>query len=142
MSIRMNATLQITQWNGQQIAARTAAIVEAYGQALEQQLQEEIKTIQFDWPRETKRKNGQMVTSPRDIVDLGGFLRSQELQNTGQTSRRFVWNAPYASTIFSGYTTNRGTPVPGRDWMTPALRALPPARFFAQEWRRLAGGQP
>jgi hypothetical protein len=111
---------------------------------LDQQLKTEIKTVQFSWPRSTRRRNKTTVSSPRDIVDLGGFLRSQRRDRPSATELRFTWDAksdkgfPYAPLILTGYTTSRGTVVPGRNWIKPALAAQPLDRFFAAEWRKLA----
>lgn len=37
-----------------------------------------IKSPVWDWPRETLRRSGLTVRSPRDIVDTGKLLRSQQ----------------------------------------------------------------
>lgn len=143
MSVRISATLRITRWQGQRFIDRVPRILTAYGQALGTQLREEIQTDQFTWPRTTRRRNGRTVTSPRDIYDTGDFYRSQTLTSDGRNRLTFSWNptapngTPYARLIFTGYTTGRGTIVPGRDWMAPALANRPPARFFAEQWRAL-----
>lgn len=143
MSIRLNATLTVNRWEGQRFLARLPRILDVYGQALSTQLKEEINTAQFAWPRSTRRSRGQIVSSPRDIVDTGEFLRSQALASQAPLRVRFTWNPtsaggfPYARSVFTGYVTNRGTIVPGRDWMTPALVRQPPALFFAQQWSRV-----
>jgi hypothetical protein len=139
MAVRVQATYKLTGWNSTQLKLRVPAIMTAYGKVLDQQLKEEIKTVQFSWPRETKRKNRSVVGSPRDIVDLGGFLRSQRRDRPDATTLRFTWNAPYAPLILTGYTTRKGTVVPGRNWIKPALEAQPLDRFFAAEWRKLSG---
>ena len=145
MAVRVQATYKLTGWNSTQLKLRVPAIMTAYGKVLDQQLKEEIKTVQFSWPRETKRKNRSVVGSPRDIVDLGGFLRSQRRDRPDATTLRFTWDAksdrgfPYAPLILTGYTTRKGTVVPGRDWIKPALEAQPLDRFFAAEWRKLSG---
>lgn len=143
MSVRINATLRINRWEGARFIQRVPRVLAAYGQELNTQLREEITTAQFTWPRRTQRRNGLSVTSPRDIYDTGEFLRSQTLATSGRNRLTFTWNPqgdngfPYARLIFTGYTTNRGSLVPGRDWMTPALVNLPPQRFFAQQWAAL-----
>jgi hypothetical protein len=116
------------------------AFVTKYGAELDGALKESVKAVQYDWPagRITVRKNGQTVGSPRNIVDLGGLLRSQRRDRPSATELRFIWGTPYASAVLRGYTTNRGTVVPGRDWIKPALEAKPLDAFFAAEWRKLA----
>lgn len=144
MAVQVQATFKLTGWNAPQLRLRIPQILTTYGKVLDQQLKEEIKTVQFSWPRKTKRRNGQEVGSPRDIVDLGGFLRSQRRDRPSATELRFTWDAksdkgfPYAPLILTGYTTDKGTLVPGRNWIKPALQAVPLERYFADEWKKLA----
>ena len=140
----IRARYKLTGWNTNQLKARIPAILTKYGAALDQTLKAEIKAIKYVWPpgRVTRRRNGQTVTSPRDIVDLGGFLRSQERSRPSATELLFRWNAPYSKAILTGYTTTPrvgpGVVVPPRNWVRPALEALPLDRFFADEWKALA----
>lgn len=134
----ITARYRLTGWNTTQLKLRIPAILTAYGKVLDQQFKQEIKTVQFGWPRPTKRKNGQTVGNPRDIVDLGGFLRSQRRERLSATELRYTWNVPYASLILTGYTTSRGNVCPPRNWIEPALKAQPLERFFADQWKALA----
>ena len=138
MSVTIKATYKLTGWNATQLRLRIPAILTAYGTVIDRQFKEEIKQSQFPWPRATKRKNQTTVTSPRDIVDLGGFLRSQKRDRPSATQLRFIWSAPYAPLILNGYTTNRGSVVPPRNWIKPALEAVPLDQFFADQWKALA----
>ena len=139
MAVQVKASYKLTGWNATQLKLRIPAIMTAYGKVIDQELKQSIQTVQFSWPRETKRKNRSVVNSPRDIVDLGGFLRSQRRDRPDATTLRFTWNTPYSPLILNGYTTRKGTVVKGRDWIKPALEAQPLDRFFAAEWRKLAG---
>lgn len=145
MAVQVRASFKLTGWNANQLKLRVPQILTSYGKVLGDQLKEEIKTPQFNWPRATKRRNGQTVTSPRDIVDLGGLLRSQQRDRPSATQLRFSWEPKskdgfmYAGLILTGYTTSKGTLVPGRNWIKPALDKQPLDRFFAQQWRRLDG---
>lgn len=144
MAVQVKATFKLTGWNGTQLKLRVPAILTKYGSALDQQLKQEIQTVQFPWPRETRRKNKQLVSSPRDIVDLGGFLQSQRRDRPSATELRFTWDAKsskgfsYVPLILTGYTTSKGTVVPERNWIKPALTNLPLEPFFAAEWKNLA----
>lgn len=138
MAFSTVATWKLTKWTGSELIRRVPKILTDYGKVLDQQFKEEIKTVQFSWPRKTRRKNGSEVGSPRDIVDLGGFLRSQERERPSVTELRFRWNAPYAGLIYNGYTTNRGNVVPGRNWIKPALEKQPLDDYFRQRWAALA----
>lgn len=141
----IKATVSLKGWNAAQLKLRIPVILRRYGDVMDKQLKEEIQTVQFPWPRQTKRRNGTTVSSPRDIVDLGGFLRSQRRDYPSATQLVFTWNAksdkgfPYAGLILTGYTTSKGTVVPGRNWIKPALDKHPLDRFFIREWRKLSG---
>jgi hypothetical protein len=143
MAVQVKASFKLTGWNANQLKLRVPQILTEYGKVLGNQLKEEIQTQQFAWPRSTKRRNGQTVSSPRDIVDLGGLLRSQRRDRPSATQLRFMWEPKssngfmYAGLILTGYTTSKGTVVPGRNWIKPALDKQPLERFFAEQWRRL-----
>lgn len=132
------ATWKLTKWTGSELIRRVPKILTDYGKVLDQQFKEEIKEVRYNWPRTTKRKNGSEVASPRDIVDLGGFLRSQQRERPSITELRFSWNTPYANLIFNGYTTRRGLVAPPRNWIKPALEKHPLDSFFREQWARLA----
>ena len=142
----IRARLELKGWNATQLKLRIPTILRRYGDVLDTQLKEEIKTVQFPWPRQTRRRNGTTVGSPRDIVDLGTFLRSQRRDYPSGTQLVFSWNAKsdkgfmYAGSILTGYTTSRGTVVPGRNWIKPALDKHPLDAFFIREWRKLDRG--
>lgn len=143
MAVQVKASFKLTGWNANQLKLRVPQILTSYGKVLGDQLKEEIQTQQFAWPRSTKRRNGQTVSSPRDIVDLGGLLRSQRRDRPSATQLRFTWEPKssngfmYAGLILTGYTTSKGTVVPGRNWIKPALDKQPLEKFFAEQWRRL-----
>lgn len=134
----VTARYRLTGWNTTQLKLRIPVILTAYGKTIGDEFKEQIKTVRYPWPRTTERKNGATVGSPRDIVDLGGFLRSQRRERLSATELRFTWNVPYARLILTGYETKGGTFCPPRDWIRPALEAQPLDRFFAAQWRALA----
>ena len=88
----------------------------------------------YDWPNTTQRKNGSVVSSPRDIVDTGEFKRSQRTERLSPSVFQFVWDAQYAAYIYYGYRTLSGSQMPGRDWISPALTNL--AKQFESEVKR------
>lgn len=139
MAVQVKASFRLTGWNGNQLKLRVPQILTAYGSVLDKQLKEEIQTVQFSWPRDTKRRNGSIASSPRDIVDTRTFLRSQSRDRPTATQLRFTWSAPYAPLIFTGYTSSKGTVVPGRNWIKPALDKQPLQPFFARQWQQLSG---
>jgi hypothetical protein len=145
MAVQVRASFRLTGWNANQLKLRVPQILGTYQTVLDKQLKTEIKTPQFEWDFVTKRRNGTTVSTPRDIVDLGGFLRSQRRSFDGRTTITFTWDAKskggfaYAPLILTGYTTSKGTLVPGRNWIRPALENAPLDTYFADQWRKLSG---
>jgi hypothetical protein len=139
MAVQVRASFRLTGWNANQLKLRVPHILGTYQTVLDKQLKAEIQAPQFEWDRATRRRNGTTVTSPRDIVDLGGFLRSQRRSFDGRTTITFSWDVPYANLILQGYITKRkGTLVKDRNWIKPALEKAPLEPFFAAEWRKLS----
>jgi hypothetical protein len=139
----LKTTYQLKGWNTTQLKLRVPAILTTYGQVIGDEFKEQIRLVQFDWPNITYRKNGTIEGSPRDIVDLGGFIRSQRRTRPDATTLVFSWNVPYASLIFTGYTTynkrtGQSTQLPPRNWIAPALKAKPLDQFFAAYWQLYA----
>jgi len=156
----VQARLNLTQFRFEDTLRRLPQILTLYGRALDQQLKEEIKKPQFEWPGETRRYGVLVRTtnlkararvraaqgglpyvtvgSPRNIVDSGDFLRSQKRNRVNQTTIRFTWGdqkaVTYAGAIFQGIPEKN---YPARDWIKPALDALPIGLFFMREWARL-----
>jgi hypothetical protein len=142
----VKATYRLVGWNTSQLQARIPAVLGKYRDSIDREFKEQIKLVQFGWPGITYRKNGTIEGSPRDIVDMGGFLGSQRketISGIGRYELRFTWNVPYASLILTGYTTSnkrtgRTTTWPPRNWIEPALKAQPLDAFFAAQWRAMA----
>ena len=145
---------KIVSWNSAQLVEKARLVAFEYSKELSEELQAQIKTEQFAWPRKTKRRSGRVVDSPRDIKDTGEFLRSQRLRATDDGAK-ISWEVEYAYVILYGYKPNfndDGTPElddegyqkfdpgpgPGRDWITPALDALPFAPNFMRLWSRFS----
>jgi len=141
---QIRATAKLTGFSPQFITARVPIILRQYDAVIFPAFKTEISTAQFPWPRTTIRRNGQVVGSPRDIVDLGRLRASQQRVTLGAAglSLGYRWGGPqasYAPLVLTGYVTSRGSVVPGRDWILPALNRHPLDVFFAQQWRRLSG---
>lgn len=139
MTITVNATYKLSGWNSNQLKLRVADIMTAYGTAMDQQLKEEIETAQYSWPKATKRRNGSLAGTTRNIVDTGAFLRSQRRDRPDATTLRFTWGndgVSYAGYILTGVP---GKNYPERDWITRALTSLPLDAFFRQKWQSLSG---
>lgn len=135
-------------WDIAKLEKRVDQILENYGPLISFQLQEEISKDQFEYTNDagervvTRRKNRQVVGSPRDIVDTGQLLNSQTNPEVGGGVLTIQWRAPYSLAVLrGGYTveSQRGnyTAKP-RDWITPALREQPFKPYVLRQWRQLS----
>lgn len=146
-------SLRLVSWNADRLLRRVPQrILSDYGDLLGPQLQNEIASSQFYWPRFTRRKNGRRVApGKRDIVDTGEFINSQTDPKVGESDTgvnlTIAWTASYAKDIFYGleveFVTRDGgfysLDLPGRDWITPALQQLPFDQYFVQRWGEIEG---
>ena len=132
--------IDITAWNGPQLANRVERALINCRPVFDKQLKEEIQEPQFTWTgRLTKRKNGATVGSPRDIVDTGAFLRSQRAETRGSNKgNEIVFSWGNSQVNYAGYILDgTGPNYPGRDWIAKALEHQPFERVFAAEWAKL-----
>ena len=138
MTVVVRATWQLEGWTGDELRRRVPFIMTGYAAKVDLQLKEEIKLVQFPWPGKTYRRNGTIEGSPRDIVDTGAFLKSQNRRRDSPTQVTFTWGGTggvtYAGIILQG----KGPSYPARDWIRPALEKVPLDRYFRDEWSRLA----
>lgn len=89
----------------------------------------------YDFPRETKRRNKSIASSPRDIVDLGNLLDSKVVARSSNAAE-FSWNVDYALGVYSGYTTKTGKDVPARKWTEKGIEEADPITFFGDALSR------
>ena len=79
--------------------------------------EDQFKDEKWDYPGETRRKNGEVVESPRDIFDLGSLYRSGKdsfriMQGSNDITASWNWNArndsgrAYAWYVHEGLSTN------------------------------------
>lgn len=100
--------------NRNQIRAATQKIFEHKMKSLDLEFKATFNSEIFYWPRITARRNGQVVGSPRDIVDTGKLRDSQRVTISPMLAK-FTWggkSAPYAPWVLLGTKTT----VP-RDWI-------------------------
>ena len=107
---------------------------------LDRQFTEEIQTVEWEWPRKTKRKNGTTVNTPRDIVDTGDLMRSQQNQKIDNFTWRWVWDVQYSSVVHNGAVLKGGGNYPARPWTKTALRVVKPDDFLSDIIRRELNG--
>lgn len=87
--------------------------VEAADDAMTQAIESPI----YDWPNVTIRRNGQVVGSPRNIVDTRYFIESQYVIPISQSEWEIGWMAEYADEIHEGVGNN-----PARPWTEQAIK--------------------
>lgn len=122
--------------------AATAAAQQAVFTELNDRFQQAIRTPAYSWPRNTLRQNGQMVGSPRDIVDTGLLAQRQQSPQITGSRATYRWTAPYAPYVHEGVRLRGGGIMPARPWTgavlgTDLVSGITPYDIrarFRQEW--------
>jgi hypothetical protein len=144
MKIRINATIsfprvKITYPYGPQKTAAKGAISKGMGNSrtiikstLSEALHKALEGSYWNWPNETLRKNGRIVSSPRNIVDTGKLKKSQKVVTSykgGTLAVAISYSAPYAGIVhYGGYVRPYGNvnarlaSYPQRPWVHGVLR--------------------
>lgn len=152
--------LRVTEWNAERLLARTTQILEDFAPIIAEEARRQIGLVQYQWDRGTlrfqsigglgrKTRNGVFVSPGlRDILDTGDLRDSQQAPQVRANQLSIAWSAPYSGVVLRGgdygsYVNPAGRQVqtgtrPGRDWITPALRAEPFQPFFVRRWNELA----
>lgn len=98
------------------------------------ELDNQLKSKKWDWDGTiTVRRSGEIVGSPRNIVDLGGLLRSLQVIEINKNFFEIVYDTVYASLVHEGYTTSTGKRKPARPWVEEALREIDIRAVFIAE---------
>ena len=74
--------------------------------------------------KKTRRKNGQVVGSPRDIIDTGMLLQSKQRITVNNSITEFVWDDEKAELVHDGAVLKNGTRYPARPWTEPTLEEI------------------
>lgn len=72
----------------------------------------------------TRRKNGQVVSEPRDIIDTGDLLRSKKRQPINRSITEFIWEDDVAELVHDGGVLKRGGAYPARPWTEETLKDI------------------
>ncbi|WP_138503396.1 hypothetical protein [Nostoc sp. PA-18-2419] len=83
-------------------------VVEVQGEAFQNAIASPI----WEWPRETVRKNGETVGSPRDRVDTEELIDSLVISRT-RDAAEYEWESDHATIVHDGATLQDGTELPG-----------------------------
>ena len=87
----------------------------------DQQMASEKWPLTEDWPNITRRKNGEVVGSPRDIIDTGALLQSKKRDPISSSITEFIWEDDAAESVHDGMVTKSGKRLPARPWTEPTL---------------------
>jgi hypothetical protein len=102
------------------------------------QCQQELRSDKWNWPGETIRSSGVTVGSPRDIVDTGDLINSQQPTRIQQQGDRTVatieYSSDHAAVVHEGWADQ--TIYPGRPWSKTALEELDVVKDFADRLGR------
>jgi hypothetical protein len=137
----------------------TSDIIDLVHQAWQETIEEietanrtAIQAWRYDWPRTTVRQNGDIVSTPRDIVDTANLLESQYVLRINSDRFEFGWDVDYAAAVHEGATTRSDTHLPARRWTQAAIRGdttapgewqnpqaiLDVPAHFTQQFRRIS----
>jgi hypothetical protein len=111
------------------IAESFEATVEAYAE----QCQVELSSDKWEWPRKTHRQNGEIVESPRNAIDTGDLINSQQVEIEGNTGL-ISYESEHALDVYAGKVEN-GILKPSRPWLDTALEEIDLGAVFAEEMR-------
>jgi hypothetical protein len=121
-------------WNlGKQLA------IESFDEMVDEFAQEinfQIEDTKWAWPRETVRKNGSVVGSPRDIVDKGDLKNSQFIEDVSDVYKVVGYTAEHAPLVHEGYEIERNdgavTDVPARRFIDTAIEDYNPIEAYSE----------
>lgn len=127
-------------------AKLNAGITKAFTKTAEvytEQLQVELDTPEWQWTgKETKRRNGEVVGSPRDANDTGELLDSQQpvvIEQQGDiTTATIAYECDHAAVVYTGWTDAQEI-YPGREWDKAAQEHMNVPKHFADELKQELG---
>ncbi|MBZ9753004.1 hypothetical protein K7W42_19380 [Deinococcus sp. HMF7604] len=93
----------------------------------------------YGWDQQTRRRNGEVAGSPRNVVDTGELRDSQQpARYTSPLNAVIEWTADHAAATYLGAVfRKREASRPARNVPANTLRKLNPAALFAGHLRRL-----
>jgi hypothetical protein len=122
----------------QAIAKLNEKLTQAFQETVEvyaEQCKAEIQDPKWEWPRQTKRSNGEVVGSPRDILDTGELLESQQdpIFSEDGNAATIVWTADHAGVVHEGEAGTDRTIKPARPWTETAAEAVDFEQVFQEK---------
>ncbi|QLE47987.1 hypothetical protein FD724_07535 [Nostoc sp. C057] len=86
--------------------------------------------------RETLRNNGDLVGSPRNILDEEELYNSLVIARSANAAE-YTWESDHAAIIHDGATTKNGTELPARPWTKVGLEECDAAELMQQQLNKL-----
>lgn len=103
--------------------------------ALADSFQNAIASDIWEWPRETLRNNGDLVGSPRNILDEEELYNSLVIARSANAAE-YTWESDHAAIVHDGATTKNGTELPARPWTKIGLKECDAAGIMQRELNR------
>jgi hypothetical protein len=123
----MKVTVKANPSTRRRLQAAHEAAARAVLAELGARFQDAIRKPVWEWNLgPTVRSNGQIVNTPRNIVDAATLAQSQTLKITGTTAV-YKWTAAnkkgvgYSTAVHEGATLSNGTILPARPWTAAVL---------------------
>ena len=93
----------------------------------------------WTWPNKTLRKNGQEVTSPRDIVDLGNLRASQRRETISLLLLSGLGKQIIQQVVHEWPKLKDGQQYKHRPWTKEAEKEVKPLKDFADRLEERVG---
>ncbi|MEH1808428.1 hypothetical protein [Nostoc sp.] len=107
-------------------------VVEVQREAFQNAIASDI----WEWPRETLRQNGDLVGSPRSILDSEELYNSLVIARTANAAE-YTWESDHAAIAHDGATTKNGTELPARPWTKVGLEECDAVGVMQQQLNKL-----
>jgi hypothetical protein len=86
---------------------------------------QQMASEKWQWTnKQTKRKNGEIVGSPRDIVDTASLIQSKKRDPVNSSITEFIWEDEVAELVHDGGAMKNGGSYPARPWTEPTVDEL------------------
>lgn len=100
--------------------ASRAVLTELYGR-----YQASFTRNAWNWPRPTVRSDGSIVTTPRNLIDVGNLRQASAYSFLTPYTMEARWSSNYATAVHEGARLRNGTILPPRPW-TSAVNGIAP----------------
>ena len=125
MSQTVGVEMAKVDLNFEPLKERLLQAFEGAADEFTKQLPQQFDDDRWQWPRRTRRASGEVIVSPRDIVDLG-TLRDSMTHEVDRNLAQYRWPTDYAASVFLGATFEDGRPdLPARNLPREAMLEFP-----------------